>query len=85
MILIFTIKNFKEKLEIIEHYKIYFGNDEGLVSEEYRRVGINVKDIELDRRSTIYKLVESKVVGIVNSMVLIKHIDVKRYGSLRPA
>ena len=44
----------------MEHYRGSFGKDKGLVLEECRRAGVEVKTEDIDRNSGIYKRMEEK-------------------------
>ena len=41
-------KRFKEQLEMLDHYRGAFGNDEELVLDEYRRENIETKGLKRD-------------------------------------
>ena len=67
---------------MLKHYRGSFGKDEGLVYEEYRRAGIEIKSDTIDYNSRIHKRIEEKAKQRAEGMVLLKNADTRRFGVL---
>ena len=68
-------KRFKEQLKMLDLYRGAFGNDEGLVLDEYRRENIETKGTKRD--SVGYKQMESKAINRAKGMALLRQSNKK--------
>ena len=55
---------------MLDHYRGAFGNDKGLVLDEYRRVNIEIKQSK--RETAGYKKMESKAVDRAKIMTVLR-------------
>ena len=67
---------------MLEYYRGSFGKDKGLILEEYRRSGIEIKSDTIDYNSGIHKRMEEKAKQRTEGMVLLKNADTRRFGVL---
>ena len=73
-------KRFREQLEMIRHYQGSFGDDIGLIRDEYRRQGLDGE--KEDRRSDSWPKMEKLSIDRAQGMAFLRNANTQKYGLL---